>query len=463
MTRDSPDGRERLTVAALGASGTLTSLQFTLMVPALPDVPGALEISANDAAWLITITLLTGTVGTPILTRMADMYGRRRLLLLCLLLLGGGSIVAAVGMTFATALIGRGLQGVATAIVPIGISIMRDALSGNRATGAVALMSGTVGVGSALGLPLSGILVSAGGLPAIFWFSAVASGAFALAVAIGVPDSAGNPRGRFDLVGTALLTIALTAMLLTISKGLVWGWTSPTILTLATVAVVVFAIWVPQQLRNANPLIDLRTGMRRQVLQTNIATFFTTFGMFANHLLTMHEARAPLATGAGLGLPALLGGLIMLPSALAMVLMTPLAARMLRRHGGRVTLATGATIMAGAFLFRLLFHDGLLVVLLGALAVGIGTGLAFAAAPMLISDAVPRSELAAANGVNSLVRALAGAVTSALFALLVASLPWAGDPEFISSQGIAVAFGAAALSTGTGAVIAFCLPKRAAR
>ena len=78
------------TVILLAVSGMLSSMQFTLIVPSLPSFSEDLGVSAEDASWLVTITLLAGAVGTPVLSRMADMYGRRRLLLVALGLLVAG-------------------------------------------------------------------------------------------------------------------------------------------------------------------------------------------------------------------------------------------------------------------------------------------------------------------------------------------------------------------------------------
>ncbi len=451
--------RDRRTIAILAGVGMLTSLQFTLIVPALPEVPVALGVTTNDSAWVITITLLAATVGTPIAARMADMYGRRRLLMVCLGVLIVGSMIAAVGMTFQTVLIGRAGQGLATAIVPIGISLMRELLSRERATMGTALMSATLGIGSALGLPLSGILVSVGGLAVLFWFSAIVGIGFFVLIAVFIPASTVRTGGRFDVVGAALLTVALTAALLVISKGLVWGWASPLVLTLVGVGVVALGIWIPQQLTNRNPVVDLRTSFRRQVLQVNIASFFTSVGMFANHLLTMHEARAPAGTGTGLALPAISAGLILLPSALVLVVLSPIVGRMLGRIGGRLPLTIGAATMGVGFLFRLVVHEGVMAAAVGAVIVGIGTAFAFAAVPTLIMDAVPISEMAAANGVNGLIRSMSGAVTSAAFALLVVAAPWPEDPQFISADGMRTAFIVVGICGGIGALLAATLPR----
>ncbi|WP_427006158.1 MFS transporter [Pseudarthrobacter sp. H2] len=459
MPGNRPLSAQGLAIAILAATGMLTSLQFTLVVPSLPAMATSLDISTNDAAWLITITLLTATAGTPILTRMADMYGRRRLLLISLTLLVLGSVIAALGMTFPTALIGRALQGFATSIIPIGISLLRDQLSPERASSAIALMSATLGMGSAAGLLLSGLLSQNLGIAALFWFSAIAGTIASIGVLLTVSESGAHTGGRFDLVGAMILTIALTCILLVISKGLVWGWTSGRFLSVAAVGIVALIVWVPLQLRHPNAVIDLRTSFRRPVLQTNLATFFAAAGMFGNHLLTVHEVQAPVGTGAGLALSPINAGLTMIPAAIAMVALAPVAGLLLKRFGGRPVLALGSLIMSLSFVFRLLTHDELTTVMTGATLVGVGTALSFAAMPTLIMSYVPPTESASANGINSLVRSLSGAAASAVFALLVSVFAVsAGGAEFLSDTGLTIAYTVIAASCGIAALLAILLP-----
>jgi MFS family permease len=453
---------ERLIIAVLAGCGMLTSLQFTLIVPVLPEIPEILDVSANDASWMVTVTLLAGTAATPVLTRLADLRGRRRMLLLCLALLVAGSVIAAVGLTFPTVLLGRALQGSATAILPIGISLLGELTSRERANVGIALMSGTLGIGSALGLPLSGILVAVAGLPALFWFSAVAGGLFLVAVGVVVPRTPGRARGRLDVAGSIVLSAGLVCALLVVSKGAVWGWLSPAVIALASGAIVAFAFWFPFELRRSSPVVDVRTSLRPFVLVTNVASFFAAFGMFANHLLTVQEARAP--AGTGLGLSALGAGLTILPAAVAMIALAPVAGRLLNRAGGRLTLALGSAVISGGFVFRLLFHEGLAIVVAGALIVGVGTAFAFAAMPALIMSAVPRDEIASANGVNSLIRSMSGAAASATFAALLVALPGASGADELSEAALLTAFGIVAACSAVAAVLALTLrPPRADR
>lgn len=459
MPRKRPFGAPRLAVAVLAACGMLTSLQFTLVVPSLPEISSTLGVSTSDAAWLVTITLLTGSIGTPILTRMADMYGKRRLLLISLGLLVFGSVIAALGMTFPTVLIGRALQGFASAIIPIGISLLRDQLSPEHASSAVALMSATLGMGSAIGLLLSGLLSQSLGIAALFWFSAIAGTIAGIGVLLIVSESGVHTGGRFDFVGAMILSVALACILLVISKGLIWGWTSGPFLTFTAVGISALIVWVPLQLRHPNAVIDLRTSFRRPVLQTNLATFFAAAGMFGNHLLTVHEVQAPVGTGAGLALSPLSAGLTMIPAAIAMVTLAPVSGLLLNRFGGRPVLALGALIMSMSFVFRLLTYDDLATVVIGATFVGVGTSMSFAAMPTLIMSYVPSTEAASANGINTLIRSLSGAAASAVFALLVSAFAVSsGGTEFLNGTGLTIAFALTATSCGIAAVLAILLP-----
>jgi MFS family permease len=141
-------------VPVLALAGITVSLQQTLVVPLVPQFPRLLGAPA-DTAWIVTATLLTAAVAVPIVGRLADMVGKRRMLLVCLATLVAGSVVAALSTSLVPLIVGRALQGLATGVIPLGISLMRDELPPERLGSATALMSASLGVGGALGLPLA--------------------------------------------------------------------------------------------------------------------------------------------------------------------------------------------------------------------------------------------------------------------------------------------------------------------
>ena len=257
-------------VATLCLSGTVVALQQTLVVPLLPDFPEILGTTTDNASWLVTSTLLVGAVATPIVSRLADMIGKRRMMVVCMLVMVAGSVIAALRPNFALVVTGRALQGFAAALIPVGISILRDELPREKVPSAVALMSATLGIGGGIGLPASGLIYDHLGWQAIFWGSAAIGLALIVAVLAIVPESAIRTRGKFDYLGAVLLSIALTSLLLAISKGGTWGWTSERTFGLFLVALVVLVVWVPFELRVSQPMVDIRTSTRRPVLLTTL-------------------------------------------------------------------------------------------------------------------------------------------------------------------------------------------------
>ncbi|WP_018156118.1 MFS transporter [Demetria terragena] len=403
-----------LVVAVLSICGTVVSLQQTLVIPMLPMFPELLNTSADTASWLVTITLLVGAVATPIVARLADMFGKRLMMLLCLGTVIVGSLLPALGPeTIGVVIAGRGLQGVGAALIPVGISIMRDELPPNRVGSAVALMSATLGIGGAIGMPLSGVLSDRFSYHALFWVSAVFAAVMFAAVLVVIPQSQMRTGGRFDYVGAVLLSVALVGLLLGISKGGTWGWGSEQTLVSFVVAAVFLALWLPSQLRVGQPLVDLRTSVRRPVLLTNIASLLLGFAMFGNMLSTTQQMQMPEATGYGFGLSVTQAGLAMLPGGLAMVVFAPISASVTRRFGAKFTLIVGSLLMAAGYLLRVFLTHSVAQVLIGATVISIGTAIGYAAMPILIMRSVPITETASANGLNTLLRAIGTSTSSA--------------------------------------------------
>src|SRR5690606_37859753 len=116
-------------IAVLAFVGLCSAFMFTLVVPLQAELPVLLNASREDTTWVVTITLLVAAVATPISGRLGDMYGKRRIILALLIALIVGSLVAALSHSIVGLIIGRGLQGLTTGVIPLGIAIMRDVLN----------------------------------------------------------------------------------------------------------------------------------------------------------------------------------------------------------------------------------------------------------------------------------------------------------------------------------------------
>ncbi|MFF4897735.1 MFS transporter [Streptomyces sp. NPDC001068] len=455
------DPRPNAVVAVLALAGITVSLMQTLVIPIVPELPAFLHASASDAAWAVTATLLAAAVATPVAGRLGDMFGKRLMLLVSLALLVTGSVVAALSDTLVPMIVGRALQGLAASVVPLGISIMRDELPPERLAGSTALMSASLGVGGALGLPAAAFIADHFDWHVLFWTSA-ALGVVALAlVVLLVPESSVRSGGRFDAVGAAGLAVGLVSLLLAVSKGADWGWASGTTLGLFALAVVVLTAWGLFELRTARPLVDLRTTARRQVLFTNLASIAFGFSMFAMSLVLPQLLQLPTQTGYGLGRSMMTVGLVMAPQGLVMMAFAPVSAAVTRAKGPKITLMIGAVIVAAGYGLNILLMSQVWHLVLVSCVIGAGVGFAYGAMPALIMGAVPASETAAANSLNTLMRSIGTSVASAVAGVILAHMTTSLGGLALPSENafksvMAVGAGAAVLAL----VLASFLPGR---
>ncbi|GAA3395166.1 MFS transporter [Cryptosporangium minutisporangium] len=452
----------RFIVPVLASGGLVAAVMQTIVVPLIPSLPNLLDAAPTDATWVITATLLAGSVATPVAGRLGDMFGKRRMMLISLGLLVVGAVFSALSSSLALMVVGRVLQGAGSGAIPLGISLMKDILPAEKQGSAIAFMSSTMGTGAAIGLPASALVAEHLDWHVLFW-GAAAIGLLALiAVAVTVPESGLRPGGRFDVFGMLGLAVWLTALLLVISKGNAWGWTSAPILGLAGVVAVVVPVWVLYELRRSGPLVDLRTTMRRPVLVTNLASVMIGFSMYASVMILPQLLQAPTSTGFGLGQSMLAAGLCMAPSGLVMLVASPLSARLSAARGARTTLMVGAGVLAAAFgTASFLMHATWQVVLVGTVT-GLGVALAYAAMPTLIMQNVPLGETAAANGLNTLMRSLGTSLSSAVMAVLLAdAFLTDGGGALPSGLGaFRLAYVVAAVAAATGALLCLLLPRR---
>jgi MFS family permease len=421
-TQAPPTPRSSALVVVLAFSGIVVSLMQTTVIPLVPRLPALLNASAADTTWAVTATLLAAAVATPVMGRLGDMYGKRRLLLISLALMITGSVVAALSSALAPFIVGRVLQGLAGGVIPLGISIMRDTLPAERLGSATATMSSSLGVGGALGLPAAALIADHAGWHLLFWISAALGAVAAGLVLALVPDSPVRTGGRFDLLGAAGLSVALVCLLLTISKGSTWGWGSGLTLTLIGSAVAVLLVWGWWELRTRQPLVDLRTTARRQVLFTNLSSIMFGFAMFGMSLVLPQLLQLPTSTGYGLGQSLLAVGLVMAPQGLVMMAVSPLSARISAARGPKTTLMLGALVVAAGYGLSTVMMSTIWQLVLVSCVVGAGIGFAYGAMPALVMAAVPVSETAAANSLNTLMRAIGTSVSSAVAGVILAQL-----------------------------------------
>nr|WP_268236545.1 MFS transporter [Microbacterium album] len=411
-----------MTVFALAFTGLCSAYMFTLVVPIQAELPHLLDADRADTAWVVTITLLVSACATPISGRLGDMYGKRRIVLVLIVMLILGSAVAALSATIGGVILGRALQGATMGVLPLGIAIMRDVLPVARLGTAVAFMSATMGVGGALGMPVSALIVEHLDWHMLFWAAALLGVIGFVLVLLFVPPSTLRTPARFDFVGALGLAAGLVGVLLAISRGADWGWTSPATLGSGLGGIAVLLLWGWYQLRAKEPLLDLRVAARPAVLYTNLAGIGMGFALFGTNVTLPQMLELPGDSEAGFGLSMFVTSLVVMPSGLMMMVISPLSGWFERRLGARLMLACGTLAVGAAYGLLLVWNDEVWHVFVANTMVGIGIGLSFAAMPMLIMRSVPAHETGASNGINALFRSLGTASAAAVMAAVLAAM-----------------------------------------
>ncbi|BDV32145.1 MFS transporter [Microbacterium terricola] len=459
LSRTSP---QSAIVAVLAIAGLASSFMFTLVVPIQSKLPELLNASREDTAWVVTSTLVAAAVITPISGRLGDMYGKKRVVLALLASLVVGSVIAAASPGIVGVIIGRTLQGAVTGVIPLGISILRDVLHENRVDAAIALISATLGVGGALGLPISALITERSDWHVLFWVAAgLGVVVFALVVWI-VPESVLRTAGRFDYLGATGLAIGLVGILLAVSRGNEWGWTSAPVLVCGIGGVLVLLLWGWYELRIDEPLLDLRVAARRPVLLTNLASIAMGFALFSSNVSYPQMLELPVAAG-GFGLTLLGASLVVMPAGLVMMVLSPFSGQLARTVGPKLLLVVGALALVGSYAFTLLFSTEVWQLVVANIGIGVGIGFGYAAMPMLIMRSVPQHETGASNGLNALFRSLGTSTAAAVIGAVLATYTTELDGMPVPSP---TAFQLSFVLGGVAAVVAFvlalCIPRRAA-
>lgn len=446
-------------VMVLAFGGIVVSLSQTLVIPLLGMLPAILDTSAANAAWVVTVTLLAGAVAGPLMGRLGDLYPKKYILIACTAVMVAGSILCALSSSLWPMLVGRALQGVGIGVVPIGIATMREVLPPARLGPAISMMSSSLGVGGALGLPAAAALAQYGDWQWMFWGSAVLG--LGIIVCMGVRLRvlpAGKPDGSLDLIGAFGLAVGLIALLLAVSKGADWGWTSPVTLGSFIVAALAFPLWGRWVLRHPSPIVDLRVAARRPVLLTNIASIMMGMGLYAQLLVMPQVLQLPVETGHGLGQSMVAMGLWTAPGGLAMMAVAPLSGRLISTRGPKFTLILGALVVASGYVFGLFLLDSTWGVMLAGIVTNGGVGLAYGAMPALIMASVPTSEMGSANSVNALMRSIGTTASAALIGVVLTQTSMDFEGLFVPTEagfriGLVIGCGVALLAAAVAATI----------
>ncbi len=460
-----PRGRRRTAALAL-----LVSAQFVVMLDtsivnvALPSIQRDLALTPAGLAWVVNAYVLAFGGLLLLAGRVADVVGRRRMLMIGSAVFTLGTLVAGTASSEALLVAGRVVQGAgAAALSPAAMALLLVTFPGPARSRAMAAWGAASTLGGASGVLVGGLLAGTVGWSWIF-FATVPISAVALVAAPRLLDGTRGTgaRRRFDALGAASVTGAVIALVHAALAVPDHGWTSPSVLAGAAVAVVLGAVFVAAERRAADPLVPLDL-FRSRVLSTGVglavlgggtrASTFVLIALFLQQALRMEPQVA---------------GLAMVPTSLAgFVVSVSVLPRALRRFGPERCMVAGLAILAGGHLWlaRTPADGSFADVLPGFLLVATGVALSFTPTTMVVASGVPAHRSGLASGLAGSATQVGAALGMAAFTAIGTAATRAGGAtaDVVSGNGFEAVFTVAAVVALTTAALGATLVTRPRR
>ena len=448
-----------LTLAILVLAGAAFSLQQTMVFPSLPTFQREFNTSTAWANWVVAAFLVSGAVMTPILGRLGDQYGKARILQVSLTLFVLGCLGASTAWSIWSLIAFRAVAGAGAALFPLSFAIIRDEFPPDRVKVGIGLMSAVYGVGGGFGIVLSGIVVDNLGWRYLFLFGFIPMTVAIVLIRRYIPESPVRVRARLDIPGAVLLSAALVTLLLGLTEGESWGWSSGRLVGMLAVAAVFFACWAVVERRSRAPMVDLRMLSQPTILRTNVTTLIAGFALFGCFVLVPRFVETSSSEGYGFGASATIGGLYLLPSSIAMLFAGPVAGLAGRRWGPKVPLATAMLLISVCATVLGFAHERPWHIIVATAALGAGVGAALATVAALVAENVQPTETGVATGINTVVR-MVGAVIGGQIAAALLTADTIGSTATPSESAYTAAFACSAVAALIAFFVALSIERR---
>jgi MFS family permease len=408
------------------------------------DTAGRIWILSSMSVGLGAVLLSTGTI--------ADDYGRRRTFVAGMLVLALASFLAALAPQTSMFVFARVLQGVGgAAVIASSLGLIAHAFAPGPARAAASGVWGAaVGAGIAVGPLVAAGLDRLADWRDTYWLLGAAVLAVAVAARVLVGESRSDrPRG-LDLPGVVTLGVGISALLAALVEGRL-GWTRPTVLVLAVLAVLALALFVLVQARVAAPMLEPSLWRQPAFAVATGAAFATGAGVLG---------LMPYLAGfleAALRVPATTGAVLFLAWSGTSVLSALLARRIPARVSGRVQLAIGLLgVAAGQLALGGVAADSTWVRFVpGLLVAGVASGILNAALGREAVASVPAGRSGMGSGANNTARYVGSAIGVTVVAVIVAGAPGGA----IAGWNLAVLV-TAAISISGALLVLGCRPRR---
>ena len=415
MAADTPAARRRA-LLAITIPLIMVGIDATILNVALPTIARDLDTTSSDLVWINSAYIIV--FGSTILfsASLADRIGRRRVLMIGMAVFIAGSALSGASDALNSAkflIAARAIQGLgAGSIPPATLSLIRAIYTDDRERArAIGLWAGMSGIGLAVGPILGGLILnSTSAWGWIFYINVPVVILGQVLIARRVPESSDPEAPPIDLTGASLSLVGLIALFYGLIEGPVRGWLSAPVLGAFALAVVLLVWFVAFELRARFPELDPRLFRARAFTSGVIAiaiAFMVLMGLIYELTLYLQTVR---------GFSPLKAGVSLVPFAVALLLIAPVAPKIAERRGDRLTVMAGMIVLAAGLLvlFATSVTSPYWIVFVSVVLAGAGVSLVQPPASAAMMGSVDAAKAGMASGTNAAIRQIGASFGIAL-------------------------------------------------
>lgn len=456
--------RKSIFIIAIMLSGAFIAvLNQTVLSPALPSIMTDLNIEAGKGQWLTTAFMLVNGIMIPVTAYLINRFTTRQLFISSMAFFAVGTALAGVAGNFPLLMVARVLQAIGAGILmPMIQTVILLIFPKSRRGSAMGVIGIVMAFAPAIGPTLAGWIVDGWGWNMIFLLIAPIA-ALDILLAVFLLKNVGEPGDpKLDFRSVIYSTLGFGGLLYGSSSAGTYGWIHPLTYMPLIVGVVFLTVFVKRQLRLEEPLLEMR-------IFTNPAfTFSTIIGMILNAALISGTILTPIYLQNVLGFKAMQSGMIMLPGAILMGVMSPITGNLFDRFGPRGLAMIGLSIMTAASVCFVFFDEGCTFGYLCMIYTIRMFGISMVMMPLTTwgLNALENKFIAHGSAINNTMRQVAGSIGTSLLVtvmmIFTRSAARRGDPG-ATLYGIHMAFGVAAALSVTALLLCVFFVRREPR
>jgi len=374
----------------------------TMLTPALPKIVAEYGISIDHASLIISLYTVFGVAVIPIFGKLGDIYGKKRVIMYILAIYMIAATATSLAPSFDLILVSRFIQGVGLGVFALAFSLAREQFPRNLVPRAQGVISAVQVAGGALGLVGGAIITNEFGWQGNYWIALPIIAVFTVLVFLVVRESTERKPGvKLDYVGAAWLAASLTAIVLALSEGPTWGWTSAKILGLLVIGPVLLVSLPFYEKRVPEPVLSLKLLRQRNMIVSDLLIICYGLSLGIAFQTVVYALELPPPSGFGIGITSV--GAYLLPLVFVVLPVALMVGRGIPKYGVKPFLYMGSVIAAVAFfLLSTYTSPGQIEVYLVVYA--FGSGMLTVSIQSLLVLSIAKSEMALGTSLNTAFR-----------------------------------------------------------